>query len=81
MNAKLDKVNVFATQFTSDVAIQLKSPPSNDGLESVEEQPHRSKGNMHNVALGEHLTAKRNKFKKGEMVCILWIGVLASKIQ
>ena len=30
VNAELNKLNIFATQLTGDVAIQLKSPASND---------------------------------------------------
>ncbi len=80
IKARLNKVNVLARQFTGDVAIQLKFPPGNDDAEIVEKHPHGSKGNEHNVAIGEDLTAKLNKFKEAEMVCILGIVVLAHKI-
>ncbi len=80
VNPELDKVNVFATQFTFDVAIQWKTPPGNDDEDSVERYPHGSKGNAHNVAFGEDLTAKHNEVKEAEIVRILGIVVLTHKI-
>ncbi len=80
VNAKFNKVNSFATQFTGDVAIQLKSPASKDCAERVEIHPNRAKGDAHNVVFGADLTAKLNKFKEVEMECVLWIDVLAHKI-
>jgi hypothetical protein len=68
INAELDKVNALSTQFTGNFTIQLKSPPSNDGSESVEEHPQRSKGNEHNIAFEGDLIAKHNKFKEAEVV-------------
>ena len=76
----LDKVNTFATQFTSDVAVQLESPSSNDCAERVENHPYRAKGDAHNVAFGTDLTAKHHKFKEAEMVCVLGIIVPEHKI-
>jgi hypothetical protein len=79
-NTKLNKVDIFAAQFTSDVAVQLKSPASNDCAECVENHPHRAKGDAHKVALVTDLTVKHNKFKEAEMVCVLGIIVLEHKI-
>ncbi len=61
IDARLDKVNSFATHFASYVAIQLKSPPCYDGAESVKEHPQGSKGNAHEVMCSGDLTAKHNK--------------------
>jgi hypothetical protein len=57
---KLNKVNIFATQFTVDVAVQFESPASNDCAERVENHPYRAKGDVHNVAFGTDLTAKHH---------------------
>ena len=73
---KLDKINALATKFTGDVAIQLKSPPGYDGAISVEDL-HGPKGNVHQIMFCGDLTAKHNKIKVTEMVCILRIVVLA----
>ncbi len=80
-NAKCDKIDAVATQFTGDVAIQLKSPQGYDGAESVEEHSQGPKGNAHKVLFNGDLTAKHNKFKESEMICILWIVVLAHKLR
>ncbi len=76
----LNKVNIFATQFTGDVAVQLESPASDDCVKRVENHPYRAKGDAHNVAFGTDLTAKHHKFKEAETVCVLGIIVLAHKI-
>ena len=47
--AKLDKISAFATQFTRAIAIQLNSPPGNDGVESVEDHPKGTKSYEHKV--------------------------------
>ncbi len=80
INAKLSKVYIFATQVTSDVAVQLESPASHKCAERVENHSHRAKGDAYNVAFGTDLTAKHHKFKEAEMVCVLGIIVLAHKI-
>jgi len=80
INTKLNKVNIFATQFTGDVAVQLESPASNDCAERVENHPYRAKGDAHNVAFCTDLTAKHHKFKEAEMVYVLGIIVPAHKI-
>ncbi len=41
------------------------------GVENVEEHLHGSKGNVPKVMFRADLTAKHNKFKEKEMVCIL----------
>ncbi len=79
--AELDKVNALATQFTGDVTVQMKSPPSCNGAESVEEHPHVPEGNAHKVMFCGDLTAKHNKFKVSETLCILGIVVLAHKLR
>ncbi len=40
INTKLNKVDISATQFTGDVAVQLNSPASNDCAERFENHPH-----------------------------------------
>ena len=80
INTKLNRVNIFATHFTCDIAIQLESPASNNCAERIENHPHRAKCDAHNVAFGTDLTAEHHKFKEPEMICVFGIIVLAHKI-
>ncbi len=77
INTELNKVNIFATQFTGDIAIQLESPASNNCAECIENHPHRAQCDVHNVAFGTDLTAEHHKLKEAEMVCVFGIIVLA----
>jgi hypothetical protein len=80
INTKLNKVNILATQFTSDVDVQLESSASDDCTERVENHPYRAKGDAHNVAFGTDLTAEHHKFKEAEMACVLRIIGLAHNV-
>ncbi len=41
ITTKLNEVGIIVTQSTGDIAVQLKSPASNDCAECVENHPHR----------------------------------------
>ena len=77
--AELKQVDAGATEFTGDIAIQLKAPPTNNRPQRIGEHPGGGEGNAQNVALRNEFTAQRHKLKEVEMIRVFGIIVLGQE--
>ena len=77
--AELKQIDAGATEFTGDIAIQLKAPPSNGRPQHIGEHPGGGDGDARNVALRTEFTAQHHKLKEVEMIRVFGIIVLGQE--
>ena len=77
--AELKQVDAGATEFTGDIAIQLKAPPCNNRPQRIQEHPGGGEGDTHNVALRTEFMSENQKLKEVEMIRVIGIIVLAQE--
>ena len=77
--AELKQVDAGATEFTSDIAIQLKAPPSDDRPQRIGEYPGGGEGDAQYVALRNEFTAQHHKLEEVEMIRVIGIIVLGQE--
>ena len=77
--AELKQVDAGATEFTSDIAIQLKAPPSDDRPQHIGEHPGGGEDDAQYVALRNEFTAQHHKLEEVEMIRVIGIIVLGQE--